>query len=236
MTKRTLSALLLLGTIACTQNQQDTIKSKETIVLSSTRIEKSLVESNGGRVSFVFEYLEEAANSPLSLADSTWETVRDSLLFYFDGPTDTDSLSHFLFQNYESIIADFPDYATPWYAEIVESEHYNSSNWLGLTLYVRSFMGGAHPNENFYFIHINPEKSYFYSSDSLFTEPDSVALLIKNQLQECGIEVVENPSIRNFRYSKDSVVFFYNPYEIAPYSEGPIEVGFSWEELKEHMN
>ncbi len=232
MTKRFVCAILFLGIVACSHNQQDTTKSKESIVLSSTRVEKSLNEPNGGNVSFVYQYLEEAPTTPISLSDSTWKTVKDSILFYFDGPSDLDSLSTYLFENYEDIIGDFPDYSTPWYAEIVESEHYNSPEWLGITLYVHSFMGGAHPNENFYFIHINPQKNYFYTVDSLFSNTDSISQLVMTRLKEKGMELDEAPSVSNFRYAADSIAFFYNPYEVGPYSEGAQEVAFSWEELK----
>lgn len=235
MIKRITSALLLTGIIACTPNQQDTTKSKETIVLSSTRAEKSLKQPNGGEVSFVYQYLEESPTSPLSLPPSTWKTVRDSVLFYFDGPTEMDSLSDYLFQNYETIIQDFPDYSTPWYAEIVESEHYNSPEWLGITLYVHSFMGGAHPNESFYFIHINPQNGNFFTADSLFTSVDDIAEKVKASLESKGLSLEVAPSVKNFRYSRDSVTFFYNPYEVAPYSEGPLEVSYAWSELTENL-
>jgi hypothetical protein len=45
----------------------------------------------------------------------------------------------------------------------------------------------------------------------------------------------EAPSVSNFRYSADSIVFFYNPYEVGPYSEGAQEVSLSWEDLKNHL-
>jgi hypothetical protein len=81
MTKRFACAILFFGIVACSPNQQDTTKSKESIVLSSTRVEKSLNEPNGGTVSFVYQYLEEAPTTPISLSDSPWKTVRDSILF-----------------------------------------------------------------------------------------------------------------------------------------------------------
>lgn len=54
------------------------------------------------------------------------------------------------------------------------------------------------------------------------TNSDGVSTLYVNQVEPCD----------NFFVSNEGITFVYNPYEIAPYSEGKIELTLSWDELK----
>lgn len=229
--KRLTYIILALSFVACTGNETKPIKNKESIVLSTTRTEKSVEEPNGGGLDFVYQRLTESPASPIHLNSETWKTFSDSILFIYNFSGNLDSIANDLINEYDAVVSDLEDYNTPWFLEVVESEHYNTPEWLGLTIYTNSYMGGAHPNENFFFIHINPQSSTFYTIDSITNQKSELKARVLNKLREKNRSIDSIPHINNFSLSADSIMFFYNTFEITDFSEGAQSATFSRSEL-----
>ena len=231
--KRLTYIILALTFVDCTESKTKPIKNKESIVLSTTRTEKSIEETNGGGLDFVYQRLSESPTSPIHLNEETWKTFSDSILFIYNFSGNLDSIANDLSAEYNEVVKDFPDYYTPWFLEVVESEHYNTPEWLGLTIYTNSYMGGAHPTENFYFVHINPQTSNFFTIDSIAENKEELYLRVLNRLREKNSTIDTIPHIKNFSLSADSIMFFYNVYEVTSYSEGAQAATFSRSELSD---
>ncbi len=234
--KRLSYFILALSLMACTENETKPIKNKESIVLSTTRTEKSIEEPNGGGLDFVYQRLTESPASPIHLNSETWKTFSDSILFVYNFSGNLDSIANDLIKEYDEVVKDLEDYNTPWFLEVVESEHYNTPDWLGLTIYTNSFMGGAHASENFFFIHINPQNSTFYTIDSITDNKQELKARVLQRLKEKNTTIDSIPHVKNFSLSADSIMFFYNTFEITDFSDGAQSATFSKTELSDLIN
>ena len=112
------------------------------------------------------------------------------------------------------------------------------------------FTGGAHPNTVVTYINFNPETGDEIRLDDIFKEnyeemlnnrlTDALANKIgaksRKEIMEKGYLTFNDiyPT-ENFMLKEDSILFFYNRYDIAPYATGTTTLGFSYEELSDIM-
>ncbi len=128
-----------------------------------------------------------------------------------------------------------------------EIGHNNIINYKITTIY---YTGGAHGNEVYTFINFDPETGEEITLQQLFKENYEEVLTdrLTNKLaKHIGASSVEDIQEKgylvfndmyatdNFALEKDSIIFFYNNYDIAPYSQGKTRLAFSYEELKDIM-
>ena len=113
---------------------------------------------------------------------------------------------------------------------------------------IEMYTGGAHGGALESYINFNEKTGKIITCDELFgNKQDAVKKLIKEQIikdNDCKTEeeLVEKRSIfslgdvyisdNNFLIEKDSIMFCYNPYDIAPWSEGFIFAKLSYKELE----
>ena len=112
------------------------------------------------------------------------------------------------------------------------------------------FSGGAHPNTVVTYINFNPETGDEIKLDDIFKENYEEMLnnrLIDALANKIGAksrkEIMEKGYLtfndiyptENFMLKQDSILFFYNRYDIAPYATGTTTLGFSYEELSDIM-
>ncbi len=107
------------------------------------------------------------------------------------------------------------------------------------------FTGGAHGNESMiYFVFDTKEKKKLELTD-IFPESSmkELSILIEQQIRK-QYEIEENiplseylfedhitaPS-KNFYLTEEGIGFYWNEYEIAPYSAGPVDVEISYSDL-----
>lgn len=111
-----------------------------------------------------------------------------------------------------------------------------------------SYTGGAHGIYSIDYLNFNPENGHLITLNDVFNEGCKNKLnemLLAQFMKDQGVATLEQlqekaylqdtdmyPS-ENFRLGKDSITFFYNVYEIAPYSSGTTEITLSYDELKD---
>lgn len=111
-----------------------------------------------------------------------------------------------------------------------------------------SYTGGAHGIYNIDYLNFNPENGHLITLNDVFNEGYKNKLnemLLAKFMKDQGVATLEQlqekaylqdtdmyPS-ENFRLGKDGITFFYNVYEIAPYSSGTTEITLSYDELKD---
>lgn len=119
------------------------------------------------------------------------------------------------------------------------------------------YTGGAHPNTQITCLNIDPKSGKILKEADVFNSKDTanICKLIMNELikeankrlntdtitsldglQEQGILLdtyLYIPS--NFLLGKDGVTFYYNRYEIAPYSAGDFQLTVNYDDIQSYM-
>ena len=147
--------------------------------------------------------------------------------------------------NYKKFKADFPEAPGCWEIELKGDTVMTSPKIIQYQFDHYAFLGGAHPN-SFKSLHIFDAVSGEEKEMKAFVS-DSVALLKKVEtefrkveklasdinLEEEGYFLKNNHFFlpANYIFTKDGVLFYYNPYEIAAYARGAIKFTIPYAEL-----
>jgi hypothetical protein len=183
--------------------------------------------------------------------------IQKELLFAYEMPDHQyknpgEMMDGFL-SDYESASKQLPKFRMDWAID-ANIEAYTETDYIVCISYdIYSFTGGAHPNSFTVFFNFNKETGDTISLANIFKhgfEPKLNALIDKkfremNDLKP-GDNLVDKGGLfenyikfnYNFAITRDSVTnakgveFIYNPYEIASYAAGPVELVFTRAELE----
>jgi hypothetical protein len=179
-------------------------------------------------VEFKYPVFSGPANSPAASILNSY--VKTALLAddYVDSAVATiDEFGQNFVKEYENFTAEFTDYQTGWALEREIKVIYNTSKIISLEFYEYSFMGGAHP------ITMRTFQSFYSKTGAIVVIEDSKII---NKLTAIAEEEFRNSSAGylfendefclndNFAITEDGLIFYFNPYEIAPYSFGPAKI------------
>lgn len=127
-------------------------------------------------------------------------------------------------------IADFAEYFQTIKTGIVDS----TENILTIKTVKESYAGGAHGSHTVLYYNIDLNDAELLTEDDLFKSgyEEKLKAYITEELQkkygdrinDVLFEIDEIQSNNNFYFDKQGITYVYNEYEIAPYSEGIIEV------------
>lgn len=148
---------------------------------------------------------------------------------------------------YVQMRKEFPESPQYWYLEQSVSASLDAPKIITLASGNSSYMGGAHPNSYLLYYNISKETGDTISLSNIFTQGFEKKL---NELVDASFRKANNlkPDDNlsekgglfenkiafnyNFNINKDgSITFYYNPYEIASYAQGPIEITLTKEEI-----
>ncbi|WAC12336.1 DUF3298 and DUF4163 domain-containing protein [Dyadobacter pollutisoli] len=148
-------------------------------------------------------------------------------------------------KNYTDFKKDFPDAPGCWQVELSGDTVMVTPEWLFYQLDHYAFTGGAHPN-SFRSYHVFDGKTGKEKQMKSFIA-DSVALLKlveKNfrkqeklaadaNLEEAGYFLLNHQFFipANYIFTREGILFYYNPYEIAAYARGAIQFTIPYSEL-----
>lgn len=149
-------------------------------------------------------------------------------------------------QDNEALYKEMPGASFGW--ELIRSTHiiYNNHDKLCFYILSYSFTGGAHGQQSQVFTTIDLKKNRIITPQDLFIpgfEAELDRLLTKKlhtmsnlpesaKLSESGYFTDEINHNDNFYMNGNGIGFFYNQYEIAPYSFGATEIFLTMEELR----
>lgn len=153
-----------------------------------------------------------------------------------------------LIQEYSQIVKDMPGYDLPWQYKSEFKVFLNQKNLFGVELHSYSFTGGAHgANFTFYSTYNTQNGKLLKLGDLFIAEQRSsfIQMAEKQFINSRDIDTnttyeeagywFENEEFHlnnNFRFTPEGLEVLFNPYEIAPYSEGTISLYFSYSEIK----
>ena len=140
--------------------------------------------------------------------------------------------------------------ASIYYDHLTGRAEYGRENIINYRLVEDVFMGGAHPCTITTILRFNAMTGEFIALENLFPYPQQQELqelllekLMKmNQarsledLHKRGILEMSDMFIsNNFALREDSIEFYYNEYDIAPYAYGAFSICLSYEEVQKLM-
>lgn len=147
---------------------------------------------------------------------------------------------------YALIVQDMPDYSAEWILERTAEVNFNKLGVFGVSFVDFSYTGGAHGNSLLLYSNFNTSNGAAIHLADMFRYTDTVRLeteklfrksqniAMSTPLNDAGFFFNEQGFYLpdNFFLSDLGVHFFYNPYEIAPYSYGAIEFFMSWKDCE----
>lgn len=189
------------------------------------------------------EYPEITGKVSQQVVKKLNENIRKDILnstFLSDQPNSFEALKTSLETDYNDLIREFPDYANAWALEVNSDILYQDSLFISLASTVYSYTGGAHPNSGQLYRSYDLRTGEPITLDKILVEgfertlneaaeiefrmtkeiPPSESLKDKGYWFEEGRFSLNN----NFAIINKSLVFYFNPYEIAPYAMGPTEL------------
>jgi|TARA_B110000503_G_scaffold143041_1_gene242271 hypothetical protein len=149
--------------------------------------------------------------------------------------SDKDTLMMLFLDSYEGFSKAFPESNNPWYVTIEIAINYHHAEWLSLSLTNQSYTGGAHTSEWVTYLNLDKEGRFYDIVDEIgpldqltiaaeAAFKDKMRLSTSDDLGEAGFLFKNNtfhlPA--NIGINKQSVLLYYNNYEIGSNALGPV--------------
>lgn len=157
-----------------------------------------------------------------------------------------DELIDILIEEYRNLLKEFPDYDLPWETSYTLNVLYNKNGILSLDMYSYAFRGGAHGSESSRILNYNLLNGNRLNLDSVLIINENLLKICESYFKKSK-GIPQNSSYENtlyfiddnkfflpdnFTISDTKIKFIYNPYEIAPFSEGIIDFEVDLQAIK----
>ena len=154
----------------------------------------------------------------------------------------------------DSILQEFLAYgeatAQPGFPYTLDSyyEKYRNDNYLCYVFFTSMYTGGAHPNNTIHTITYDIQSKQIVTIHNLISKnPNLLEILSKESrlilkkypnFQSCSIvdmlmegTEANTDNFKNFVFSKEGIIIFFEQYQIAPYSEGNFRIVVPYDKL-----
>ena len=145
-------------------------------------------------------------------------------------------------KSYQGLQKQFNDEDISWEAKIKGMVSYEDINIISIKLDTYVFTGGAHGYNTITFLNFDKQKAVQLHTIDLFDDIDGFVELseiafkkqekipLNNTINNTGFMFNENLFAlpKNIGYTKNGIQLIYNPYEIASYADGTIELLISF--------
>ena len=130
------------------------------------------------------------------------------------------------------------DFDYEYYFFKADSLYFLNEEIIGKNFYTEYYTGGAHGMYSYYYTYFDANTGIVYDYNNVFREKEKVLDMIIKRLNKMDEDefLFDSNEIPQFELKPDTIVFFFNPYEVASYAYGVVEVPFAFEEIKEYMN
>lgn len=201
------------------------------------KIDITYPKAKGGVVSDSINFhMEKAISEALSVEGSQSKTIQQSIESFVKG--------------YESMKSDFPDFGQSWSVDIIGEVAYQGEKLITMLYNDYQYTGGAHPNGSSVYMVFDKKTGKRLHNSDLFTDEAALALEAEKRFRKlAGLSPNDKLSKADYTFdddkfyinenigiTKDSIVVFYNNYEIAPYAMGSTEIKLALSEVKGALN
>ena len=194
-------------------------------------------------IDFRIDYPVITAGASAAVLETMNQSIQRSIFQYAfidEQPDDFQSLINEISEEYESIANEFPDYESSWLLEVNSDIIFQDSAFISVASTIYSFTGGAHPNSSQVYRSYNLNTGEPIGLEDILeagyeldlNEAAEVEFRMAKQippsrgLNEEGYYFEDNKFKlnNNFAIIEKSLLFYFNPYEIAPYALGATEL------------
>ena len=157
----------------------------------------------------------------------------------------------------ESILKEFMAYGEvpiqPDFPYTIDSyyEKYSSGNYLSYVFFTSMYTGGAHPNNTIHTITYDKKKNRIVTISNLVNKDSNLLTTLSEEsriilkkyptfqtpyfIEDMLLEGTspKEENFKNFAFSKDGLILFFEQYQVAPYSEGSFRVVIPYDKIKE---
>lgn len=139
-----------------------------------------------------------------------------------------------------------------WEIDVTFKILFENVQLISIVIETYAYTGGAHPNSFRQYLNFDKIENQVLDNESLILDKPELLHLVESKfreiyeieekvsLMETGMFFLEKDSLfflpAAIGFEMDSVVFYYNPYEIGPYVMGGTEIKFPKEELRGILN
>lgn len=162
-----------------------------------------------------------------------------------DAQTDLKKAATLFAADYESMLKEMGGLGGCWELKTMADTAYAGVKTLTVRFETYAYTGGAHPNSNLSFYTFDRETGRSLTLNDMVSDTTALLgvvekafrkqqdLLPQYNLEERGYFLRDGRFFlpANVGMSREGLVFYYNPYEIAAYAVGPIEVTVPYEQL-----
>jgi hypothetical protein len=249
--KISLLPFLFLLLISCKNDSQ-------LLVVSDSISEKytdNCNSENCTQVSIDYVKVEGATSVSEIINTKINDFIITSLLYDIEDEINTSEFTiekaskHFI-NNYKEDKKEFPDITSTYTAEISISEAYSSAKLLCFELQGFLFTGGAHGYGSVSFLNLDPTTGKTLSIEDICKNKKEFTQFVEKKFRaEMEIPRKETINSNGFWFEEDvfylpktigfteeEVIILYNPYEIASYAAGAIELRISLNEAQDYLN
>ena len=172
--------------------------------------------------------------------------ITKSISSFYDTKT-IEETSKFFIRDFAEFVKDFPESANnKWNVSMIYNVAKNTENILSLSFAMEGYTGGAHGFSTINYTNFNPKTGDKLNLKDIISDMDKLRTIARDIFIK-GHNLDSNKSLNtqgywfvddifslnnNFIISSEGITFHYNQYEIAPYSEGPIDITIPMDKLE----
>lgn len=243
--------------MSCQPNAPEEVTTGEvpdTLAYSFTTIEKS-IPCKGVEGKVCLDIFIEKMKLEGGTSDEALANIEKTLLKAIsesdnaEGTTKTpEDIADGLENEYTRISEEMPDYNLPWQYKSDFEVYLNQNGLFATRLINYSFTGGAHPTSFLYYYTFDKDNGKLLTLKDLF-EPkrynqllrmaeaelrDSRGIDSTQTLEDAGFWFEEGRFALNdnYKYTDKGLEIVFNPYEVAPFSEGEIVLMFPYSSIE----
>lgn len=116
-----------------------------------------------------------------------------------------------------------------------DSLYFLNEDIIGKYYRTADYTGGDHGMVGCYYTYFDANTGIVYDYNNVFSDKEKVLDMINKRLNKMAL-FDSNDIIPQFELKPDTMVFVFNPYEVACYADGVVDVPFAFEEIKDYMN
>ena len=244
--------LILLSACHLTQSGPPTLERKQYTFGGATRCDST--SNTGVDVSVSYVLLKDETEGARKINDSLHLIAVSSLTNWLDSATvanspearsNLDKAASLFAQDYEAVRKDMGSLGGCWQLETKADTVHSSVKALTVKVETYAYTGGAHPNSSLSFYTFDRKTGRMLTLNDMVEDTTALLGLLeqtfrKQQKIEPNANLEEEGYfLRDGRFflpanvgtSSNGLIFYYNPYEIAAYAVGPVEVTIPYEKL-----
>lgn len=203
------------------------------------------------------DVLEAASNNTVSdsINKAIFNAVRNSV-YAGEKPKEVSNykeLAHSFITSYAQVEKELAQSGisgtASWEASATATVGFQSKNILNVVIEYYIFTGGAHGLGAIHSLLLNPKTGKSIPVNALFSDPSKVTQLVEQAFRKkFNITAVASlndegyffPNSaftlpKNILFKEQNLVFHYNPYEVASYANGPIDIEVPYETVEEFL-